>query len=58
MGISASNVSCCYTFHTSHKNGMIGHSWGGGGGRFQNAQKHYYKKTYQKLILYKPVGKY
>ena len=35
---------------------MIGHGgWGGGG---QNAQKQFIIKTYWKLILYKPVGKY
>ena len=33
---------------------MIGH----GGERCQNAQKHFIIKTYQELILCKPVGKY
>ena len=33
---------------------MIGH----GGERCQNAQKQIIIKTYPKLILYKPVGKY
>ena len=36
--------SCSFTFHTSYKNGMIGH--GGGGERCQNAQKHFSIKTY------------
>ena len=31
--------SCSLTFHTSYKNGMIGHV--GGGERCRNAQKHY-----------------
>ena len=31
---------------------------GGGGARCPNAQKRYIIKTYQELILYKPVGKY
>ena len=35
--------SCSFTFHTSYKNGMFGH---GGGGRCQNAQKHFIIKTY------------
>ena len=35
---------------------MIGH--GGGGERCQNAKKQLIIKTYQELILYKPVGKY
>ena len=36
---------------------MIGHGGGGGGERCQNAQKqNFIKKTYQELILYKPVG--
>ena len=35
---------------------MFGHE--GGGGRCQNAQKHFIIKTYLKIILYKPVGKY
>ena len=35
--------SCVFKFHTSYKNGMIGH---GGGGRCQNAQKHFMIKTY------------
>ena len=39
--------SCSFTFHTSYKNGMIGH----GGKRCRNAQKHYFIKTYWKLIL-------
>ena len=34
---------CSFTFHTSYKNGMIGHG-GWEGGRCQNAQKHI--KTY------------
>ena len=34
---------------------MIGH---GGGERCRNAQKHFNIKTYQKLILQKPAGKY
>ena len=37
---------------------MIGHGGGGGGERCQNAQKQFVIKTYPKLILYKPVGKY
>ena len=43
--------SCSFTFHTSYKNGMIGHGGGGGGGRCQNAQKHFTIKKYSKLIL-------
>ena len=35
---------------------MIGH--GGGGERCQNAQKQFIIKTYEELILHKPVGKY
>ena len=35
---------------------MIGQ--GGGGKRCQNAQKQFIIKTYQELILCKPVGKY
>ena len=46
--------SCSFTFHTSYKNGVIGH----GGERCQNAQKQLIIKTYSELILYKPVGKY
>ena len=38
--------SCNFTFHTSYKNGMIGHGGGGGGERCQNAQKHFIIKTY------------
>ena len=34
--------SCSFTFHTSYKNGMIGH----GGERCQNAQKHFIIKPY------------
>ena len=34
--------SCSFTFHTSYKNGMIGH----GGERCRNAQKHFIIKTY------------
>ena len=38
---------------------MIGHGgWGGGGGRCQNAPKQYIIKTYQVLILYKPLDIY
>ena len=33
---------CSFTFHTSYKNGMIGH----GGERCQNAQKQFIIKTY------------
>ena len=33
----------CFTFHKSHKNGMIGH---GGGGRCQNAQKQFIIKIW------------
>ena len=47
---------CSFTFHTSYKNGMIGHV--GRGGRCQIAQKQFIIKTYRELILYKPVGKY
>ena len=36
---------CSFTFHTSYKNGIIGHR-GGGGGRCQNAQKLFIIKTY------------
>ena len=36
---------------------MIGHG-GGGGERWQNAQKQFIIKTYPELILCKPVGKY
>ena len=32
--------SCSFTFHTSYKNSMFGH----GGGRCQNAQKHFFIK--------------
>ena len=46
--------SCSFTFHTSYKNGMIGH----GGKRSQNAQKHFSIKAFKKLIMYTPVGKY
>ena len=46
--------SCSFTFHTSYKNGVFGH----GGEHGQNAQKHFIIKTYSKLILSKPVGKY
>ena len=38
------SYSCSFTFHTSYKNGMIGH--GGGGKRCRNAQKHFIIKTY------------
>ena len=39
-------VHCCsFTFHTSYKNGMIGHG-GGGGEQCQNAQKQFIIKTY------------
>ena len=34
--------SYSFTFHTSYKNGMIGHE----GERCQNAQKHFTIKTY------------
>ena len=44
---------CSLTFHTSYKNGMIGH----GGEWCQNAQKQFIIKTYPELILCKPVGK-
>ena len=37
--------SCTFTFHTTYKNGMIGHG-GRGGERCQNAQKHFIIKTY------------
>ena len=39
---------------------MIGHRGRGGGGgeRYQNAQKQLMIKTYSELILYRPVGKY
>ena len=40
---------CSFTFHTSYRNGMIGHGGGGGGGgggeRCQNAQKQLIIKT-------------
>ena len=39
--------SCCFTFHTSYENGIIGQAGRGGGGRrYQNAQKQLFIKTY------------
>ena len=35
---------------------MIGHE--GGGGTLSKCSNHFIIKTYSKLILYKPVGKY
>ena len=57
MGQSHVFGCCSLTFHTSYKNGMIGHR-GGGGERCQSAQKQFIIKIYLELILYKPVGKY
>ena len=38
--------SCSFTFHTSYKNGMIGHGGGGGGGTLSKCSKHFIIKTY------------
>ena len=37
--------SCSFTFHTSYKNGMIGHGGGGGGGTMSKCSKTLYYKT-------------
>ena len=43
--------SCSFTFHTSYKNGMIGHRWGGGGTLSKCAKMLYYENLLETYFI-------
>ena len=43
--------SCSFTFHTSYKNGMIGHGGGGGGALSKCSKTPYYKNVLETYFV-------